>query len=132
MRMKKQVKKAKAPTFDAYDAVMIHHYRDPQVFIGNFHLAGIDPSGFTLQQFCELHTRLWSDPTIQARMRSKIDARPKPVFSAVKFLELPFESKYWQNACPDFCAYEVFVEIVNEMTEPEKFQLRARIKKGAV
>jgi len=132
MRMKKQVKKAKAPTFDAYDAVMIHHYRDPQVFIGNFHLAGIDPSGFTLQQFCELHTRLWSDPTIQARMRSKIDARPKPVFSAEKFMSEPFESGYWRNAFPDLCADEVFDQVLAEMSEADKSQLRVRIKNGDV
>jgi len=103
----KQAKKSKAPTFDLYDAVTLHSYRDPELFVAHFHLAGIDPSGFTLQEFCEAHSRLWDDAEIQKRMRAKIDAAPKLEFKVSEFLVQPWSSGYWRRALRDGFAYEV-------------------------
>jgi hypothetical protein len=127
----KQAKKSKAPTFDLYDAVTLHSYRDPELFVEHFHLAGIDPAGFTLQEFCEAHSRLWDDAEIQKRMRAKIDAAPKLEFKVSEFMAQPWSSGYWRRALRDGFAYEVFSEVMAEMTEGEKSQLRTRIK-GAV
>ena len=123
--------KAVKDDFGLYEAIMDHGYANSEGMRARMDLAGILHQNFQLKEFCLTHTRLWDDGTVQRRMREKINARPTPVFSAVKFLELPFESKYWQNASPDFCAYEVFDEVMAEMTEGEKSELRTRIK-GAV
>jgi hypothetical protein len=113
-----------------FQAVMDHSYNAKR-FLDHFKLAGISCAAFSLQEECETHSRLWDDEIVQKRMRAKINARPVPVFSAARFMELPFESEYWKNACPDFCAFEMFDEVMAEMTEGEKSELRARIK-GAV
>jgi hypothetical protein len=123
--------KTNQPKFGAYQAIMDHNY-DPKRFLHHFTLAGISCAAFSLREECETHTALWDDPTIQARMRSKIDARPKPVFSAEKFMSEPFESGYWRNAFPDLCADEVFDQVLAEMSEADKSQLRVRIKNGDV
>ncbi len=123
--------KTNKPKFGLFEAVMDFHY-DAQRFLHHFQLAGISCAAFSLQEECEMHSRLWDDEVIQKRMREKINARPVPVFSAAKFMELPFESGYWKNACPDFCADEVFDEVLREMTESEKSLLRVRLKRGDV
>lgn len=123
--------KPNTPKFGTYEAVMNHHY-DAKRFLHHFQLAGISCAYFSLQEECETHSRLWDDETVQKRMREKLNARPKPVFSAAKFMELPFSSGYWRNASPDFFADEVFDEVLREMTESEKSLLRIRIKRGDV